>query len=465
MTGVVAGREARGRRSLTLLTVCSGAFMATLDTSIVNVALPQIARDLEASLALISWVIMAYLITNAAFLLSSGRWGDLWAPGRLFLGGMMLFALASAACGLSRTLDRLVLARAVQGLGASLMLGVAPKIITTLYREGERGLPLGFFSTAFATGVTVGAPLGGWLTATFGWPSIFFINLPLAVIAGSSAGYRLWRLQPPGAHNARFDWPGTILLLPLIAGLIWGLTLARQQGWTAPLTSLTWIWVAVGFLLLLWLERRQPHPLLPRSLWLDRAFVLGSLAVVITFAAVMGTFFMLPFFLEVMGLPVTTIGWLLAVLSGTNALVSPLGGFYGDRWNNLLVLRSGSLLLFSGLTALLWLEPPVRLGSLLLVFAVIGMGFGLFQAPNLNDILKGLPPTALGLAAASNAVLKNLGALLGVALLVTAAGTGLSRSLSQVDLCLALKCFRRAFGLAAALAGFNLLLNLFPRRR
>lgn len=453
------------RRGLALGTVCTGAFMATLDTSIVNVALPQMARDLQASLTVISWVMLAYLITNASFLLTSGRLGDLWSPGRLFLGGMALFALASAACGLSQTAGRLIATRALQGLGASLMLGVAPKIITTLYREGERGLPLGLFSTAFASGVTVGAPLGGWITARFGWPLVFFINLPLALAALAGTGLLLWRLPPPPGARPRFDWPGTILLLPLLAALIWGLTRLQRQSW-ADLYNLAALLIALTAALLLgWLERRQTDPLLAPHLWRQRPFFLGSLAVVLTFAAVMGTFFLLPFYLEaIFHLPAQTGGWLLAVLSGTNALISPLGGLLADRWSNLLVLRSGSFLMLSGLLALVLVPPGLPLWGLLLVFAVLGGGFGLFQAPNLNDILKGLRPTELGLAAATNAVLKNLGALMGIALLVTVASLGLPRPPAAVEACLPLACFRRAFGVAAGLAFINGLVNLLPRR-
>ena len=178
----------------------------------------------------------------------------------------------------------------------------------------------------------------------------------------------------------------------------------------------------------------------------------------------MGTFFLLPFYLEVIfRLPVKTSGWLLAILSGTNALISPVGGFYGDRWNNLLVLRSGSLLVAGGLAALLWADPYLPLWGVGLIFAVIGLGFGFFQAPNLNDILKGLAASELGLAAASNAVLKNLGALLGIALLVAVAGARLPPGPESGDICLALACFRRAFAVAAALAVVNFGLNLLPR--
>ncbi|MGD0827495.1 MAG: MFS transporter, partial [Desulfobaccales bacterium] len=158
-----------------LFTACLGAFMATLDTSIVNIALPTIAREFGSSLSQISWVMVAYLLVQVSLLLISGRLGDLLAPGRLYLLGLLVFTGSSALCGLAFDLPRLVAARCCQGLGAALMLGLAPKLIAVTFGEGERGLPLGLFSAAFAAGISVGAPAGGLITSYLGWRYIFFI--------------------------------------------------------------------------------------------------------------------------------------------------------------------------------------------------------------------------------------------------------------------------------------------------
>ncbi|MGQ9920874.1 MAG: MFS transporter [Desulfobacca sp.] len=454
-------------RGLTLLAVCSGAFMATLDTSIVSITLPLMARDLGAALPTISWVMLAYLLVNASLLLSSSQLGDLLPPGRLFGAGMVIFATASAACGLSQHLWQLISARAVQGLGASLMLAAAPKIITLIYQEGERGLPFGLFSTAFASGVTVGAPLGGLIAAIWGWPWIFLINLPIAGLSLGVSGRSLHRLRVAAAGCCRqVDWPGGLLFSLSIAPFIYALTQVRMQGWQRPT-----IWGALGvaalaFGLLQWLERRCPSPLLPGQLWRQPAFWMGAITVVLTFAAVMGTFFLLPFYLvEIYHLPPQTVGWLLAVLSGSNALISPVGGLAGDRWGNLVVLRLGSWLILAGLAALWWWGPRAAQYQLVLNFMIIGLGFGLFQAPNLNEMLRGLSPRVLGLAAGSNAVLKNLGALLGIAALVTVATWGVGEAAPPAGAqCLTWNCFQRAFLIATLLAALNVMLNLLPRR-
>ena len=349
------------------------------------------------------------------------------------------------------------------------MLGVAPKIITMIYREGERGLAFGLFSTAFATGISVGAPLGGLYYLGLGLAVGFFYQTA-HLRRGGSGRWTASDAAAPGDRLASahgFDWQGGVFFTVSISLFMWALTQVRTQGWL-DIKILGALGGAGGaFLLLLLVERRQKMPLLSGVLWHSRAFCLGALAVVLTFAAVMGTFFLLPFYLEeIFHLPPKTVGWMLAVLSFSNALVSPMGGLYGDRWNNLLVVRLGAFLIVGGLSALLWLGPAISNGLLVLVFAVIGIGFGLFQAPNLNEMLQGVKPQMLGLAAGTNAVLKNVGALLGIALMVTMVSMGDRHQVSlRAGQCLGWTCFQRAFALSVALGVLNLLFNLLPRGR
>jgi EmrB/QacA subfamily drug resistance transporter len=453
-------------RRLVLLAVCLGAFMATLDTSIVSIALPQIAQDFRVSLVQISWVMLIYLLMNVSLLLTSGRLGDLLAPGKLLLLGLVVFTGASALCGLSPGLAWMVGARALQGLGASLMLGVAPKLIALAFEEGQRGLALGLFSTAFATGISVGAPLGGVITTHLGWPFIFFINIPICVAAFWVGSRVLLQFKAQKAWDWQsFDLGGAMILAGTLGLLLLGLTWIRQSGWS-PATLAALGMAAFLGLVLHFLERRHPDPLLHRELWRRWPFVAGSLAVVLTFAPVMGVFFLLPFFLEqVYHYTPDQAGFLLAALSASNALVAPFGGYLADRLGNLLVLRTGAGMILVGLGTLLFTGLDSSTLSLAARFIVIGLGFGLFQAPNLNEILQGLKPGLIGLAASTNAVLKNLGSLVGITLIVSVfawlsgnhAGPGPEVSPDLAP-------FHQAFALAALVAGLNLAANLLPRR-
>jgi EmrB/QacA subfamily drug resistance transporter len=453
-------------RRIVLLAVCLGAFMATLDTSIVSIALPQIAQDFRVSLVQISWVMLIYLLMNVSLLLTSGRLGDLLAPGKLFLLGLVVFTGASALCGLSPGLAWMVGARALQGLGASLMLGVAPKLIALTFEEGERGLALGLFSTAFATGISVGAPLGGVITTYLGWPFIFFINIPICVAAFwvGSRGLLQFRAQKAWDWQA-FDLGGAVILAGTLGLLLLGLTWIRQSGWS-PATLATLGMAALLGLVLHFLERRHPDPLLHRQLWRRWPFVAGSLAVVLTFAPVMGVFFLLPFFLEqVYHYTPDQAGFLLAALSASNALVAPFGGYLADRLGNLLVLRTGAGMILAGLGSLWFIGLDSSTLGLAARFGLIGLGFGLFQAPNLNEILLGVKPSLIGLAASTNAVLKNLGSLVGITLIVSVfAWLSGNHAVPGPEVGADLAAFQKAFALAALVAGLNLAANLLPRR-
>jgi EmrB/QacA subfamily drug resistance transporter len=454
-------------RRVVLLTVCLGAFMATLDTSIVNIALPQIALDFHSDLVQISWVMLIYLLMNVSLLLTSGRLGDLLAPGKLFLLGLLIFTGASALCGLSPGLIWMVGGRALQGIGGSLMLGVAPKLIALTYNEGGRGLALGLFSTAFATGISVGAPLGGIITTYLGWPFIFYINIPICAVAIGVGSRTLVPLKAQKAWSWQsFDLRGGLMLAGILGLLLLGLTWLQQSGWST--SSLGALGAAALLALgLHFMERRHPEPLLHPELWRRWPFVIGSLAVVLTFAPVMGTFFLLPFFLEqVYRYTPDQTGFLLAALSVSNALVAPFGGYLADRLGNLLVLRSGAGLILAGLISLLFTGLESSTLALAARFVVLGLGFGLFQAPNLNEILSGVSPTMIGLAASTNAVLKNLGSLMGITLMVLVFAW-----LSHAHIALGGKSvmgialFQKAFALAAMVATLNLMANLLPRKR
>jgi EmrB/QacA subfamily drug resistance transporter len=458
--------EIHQNRRLILLAVCVGAFMATLDTSIVNIALPQIARDFHCSMVQISWVMLIYLLMNVSLLLTSGRLGDLLAPGRLFLLGLVIFTGASALCGASPGLAWMVAARALQGIGGSLMLGVAPKLIALAYGEGERGLALGLFSTAFATGISVGAPLGGIITTYLGWPFIFFINLPICAGAIWVGGRVLRPIKAQKAWSWKsFDLWEALILTGTLGLFLLDLNWIQKSGWRPETLGVLALAALLG-LGLYFRERRRSDPLLHPELWRRWPFVAGSLAVVLTFAPVMGSFFLLPFFLEqVYRYTPAQTGFMLTALSASNALVAPFGGYLADLLGNLLILRTGTGLILAGLIWLIFTAPDTSTLGLVARFIIIGLGFGLFQAPNLNEILRGVKPAFIGLAASTNAVLKNLGSLVGITLMVSAfAWLSGSHAAAVPGANQDPAAFQQAFGLAAIVAALNLLVNLLPRK-
>jgi EmrB/QacA subfamily drug resistance transporter len=449
-----------------LITAALGAFIATMDTSLVSVGLPQIAASLKVSVAAVSWVMVAYLLANASLQIIVGRLADLAAAGRLFIAGVTLFAAASALGGLSPGFLFLIACRLAQGVGGALMLGVAPKLITLAFPEKERGFALGMFSAGFATGVTMGAPLGGLLLTYFSWRVLFFVNPFLGVILLLVGSGVLRKFRPPQAWAWRtLDPWGGVMLTVTLALFILTLSSVRDNGLVNMRNLLGMMVVSVGFALLIITEQRQPNPLLHRELWLNRGFLLGVFSVLLAFACVMGSFFLLPFFLvHVYSFPPAKVGLMLAVLSLSNAIMAFLGGHLADRMGNIRVLRTGLGLIGVGLLSLGAATPQTSTLSLAGRLALTGMGLGLFSAPNLNEILRGVQPKLMGLAASSSAVLKNLGALLGVIALVAALGWGSQQPITLKSAAyFSAAHFQRAFWLAASLGAINFLVNLLPR--
>jgi MFS family permease len=319
---------------------------------------------------------------------------------------------------------------------------------------------------AFATGITIGTPLGGVILTHLNWHAVFLVNPFIGVLALMAGSRKLLQFKA----EKTWDWQsldlwGSLTLTGALALLILTLTWVRKSGIQTSWNIGALIFTGGAFTLLLWLEGRQPLPLIHKELWSQRGFLIGSLGVLLAFASVMGTFFLLPFFLgQIFGFQPYKIGLMMALLSLTNAIISPLGGFLADRIGNLRVLRTGTALISLGLISLAYTSPDTSTLSLAGRLILTGLGFGLFQAPNLNEILRGVRPSFLGLAASTNSVLKNLGALLGVVTMVSVISLG---QLDQVSLrsgvCLGISCFQRAFYGAAFLAGLNLLLNLAPR--
>jgi EmrB/QacA subfamily drug resistance transporter len=460
-------KETVPNRRLLLLITCLGVFMAALDGTMVIISLPQMAAYFHCSLAQISWVMIAYLIVCASLLLSCGRLGDLSPPGRLFLLGLLEFTLASIFCGLSQEWFWLVINRGVQGLGASLILASRSKLVARIFDAGERGLPLGLVSAAMAIGVIIGAPLGGFITNHLGWRYIFFINIPLCGLALIVGGRSLVQLPAESSCDLKScNLRSGLILAGAVGGLFLSLDWLRDRGCDNCYTLVSFALAAGLFGLLLYLDRQHCDPLLHPELWHNKTFLFGSVGVMPASVAFQGTFFILPFFIEhVYRYPPHHSGLLLIPLAVTSSIAAPLSGFLADRWGNLFILRIGAAILAVGLASLLFTSPVHSIVRLVPMFALIGLGYGLFHTPNLNEVLVAMQPSMVGLAASSVSLLKNFGAIFGITLIV-----GVFAWEHQHDICLSpgvcleIQYFHLAFAAMAIIAGINFLIHLFYRR-
>ena len=454
-------------RRLLLLVTCLGSFMVALDSTMVIVSLPQIASYFQCSLAQISWVIIAFLIVSASFLLSFGRLGDVLPPGTLFLLGLVEFTIASVLCGLSHDWFWLVINRSLQGLGASVILASRSKLVARIFEPGERGLPLGMVSAVMAFAVIIGAPLGGLISAHLGWRYIFYVNILFCGLALPLGGRSLVQLPAESVCEFRdCNLRSGLILAGVVGGLFLSLDWLRDLGCENCFTLLSFGMAAGLFVLLLYLDRHHCQPLLHPELWRQKNFLFGSVGIMPASLSFQGTFFLLPFFMEhVYHFQPHHSGLLLIPLAVTASVAAPLSGFLADRWGNLVILRVGAAILTLGLASLLWTSPEDPVINLALMFALIGFGYGLFHTPNLNEVLTVMQPSMTGLAASSVNLLKKLGTICGITLIVAVFAWEHQHDICLgPGVCLEIQYFHLAFAAMALFAGINFFIHLFGRR-
>ncbi len=404
--------EANPRAVLAVLIV--GTVMAPLDSSIVNIALPAIAAQFGERLTSVGWVTTAYLLTIASLLLSMGRLGDVWGLRRLYVAGLSVFALGSLASALAPSLTLLISARVLQAIGASMIFAAGPALVVKTFPPSRRGWALGYISLAVSLGLTMGPALGGLLIGTFGWPSIFVINLPLSVGAALVA----WRLLPDECPEAEpFDLVGAVLAGAALLVLLVGLERAGGSGLLAPGVFVSMAIAGALGAAFLWHERRTATPMVDLDLFRSRTFATGLAAATLAYLALLAVTFTLPFFLlRVRGIDPRLAGALLTAAPIAMALVAPAAGRFSDRHGSRGLATAGVALLAVGLFGASFLSPSTPIGAVPLALFVIGAGMAAFQTPNTAAVLRATPRDRAGVGSALVAQARNVGMALGIGL-------------------------------------------------
>ncbi|OUP08422.1 MFS transporter [Collinsella sp. An2] len=406
------GASSAPNKWIVLFTVVLMTFMSTLDSSIVNVALPAMQRELAVGASDIQWVSSVYLLVCCVTVLVFGRLGDLFGKVKLFQGGVALFTIGSALCGLSTSLPMLIAARVVQGLGAASATANNMGIVTEVFPTSQRGRALGIVSTFVSLGMMCGPTIGGVLVSVFPWESIFLINVPVGIVA-LLVGLKTLPRDLPRGESSGFDVPGALLLAPSIFLIFFSLT-NLAGGVTAPLmvALVAGIALFVGFVVV---ERRVASPLVRLDVFRNAEFSLNLAAMFLCFVAVGGTELILPFYLQdACGLPSNIAGLALTAIPLAMAVAGPFGGALSDRigsfWPCLvgLAIYAAGIALVGGLTEL---SPIVQIVGLMAFMAV---GTGLFQSPNNSLIMGSVDLAHLGFAGSLVSLVRYMGMSAGV---------------------------------------------------
>lgn len=396
--------------------VAVGVFMATLDTSIVNVSLPAIARHFEiAAGPLLGWVVLAYLVVVAALLLTVGRLADLIGHRTVWTLGLVVFSAGSALCGAAPSLAFLVFARALQGIGGALLMAIGPALLLTAFPREQRGRAIGLNAIVVGVGVSSGPVLGGLLTERFGFRAIFYVNVPVGLIGALVAWLRLPRR--PRTTPVHFDAIGALLLAAAFGALTAAVSLGGELGLRAPLTLSLWAVFAIALPWLVWHERRHPHPIVDLGLFRDRVFATASVSLVLSFLASFALAMLLPlYFQQLRGLDLEHTGLLLTPLPLTTALLSPLTGSLSDRTGTRVLASTGMVLLAGALALLSTLAADTPLWVAVLGLLLAGLGQAIFRAPNNSALMGAAPPNRQGVASGLLATARVVGQSLSIAL-------------------------------------------------
>ncbi len=399
-----------------LLAIGLGTFMSALDGSVVNIVLPVVRQDFGASVASVEWVITIYLLVVSGLLLSVGRLGDLRGHRSVYATGFAVFLLGSALCGLAPSVGFLIGARGAQAIGAAMLFANSPAILTKSFPPEMRGRALGLQATMTYLGLTIGPSIGGWLTTALGWRSVFYINLPVGLLALALALHFVPRDTGSGAAEG-FDLRGAITFTAGLVALLLALNQGHAWGWAAPAT-LGLLSVSVVLLVaFLVIERRVTMPMVDLSLFRRRTFSAAAGSALLNYVCVYTLLFLMPFYLlQARGMSPAQAGLLLTAQPLLMAAVAPISGTLSDRIGTRLPSVLGMGLFGIGLFLLSRLALDTPLLTVAGMLAVAGLGIGIFVSPNNSALMGAAPAHRQGIAAGILALARNVGMVIGVGL-------------------------------------------------
>jgi EmrB/QacA subfamily drug resistance transporter len=406
-----------------ILLICSMALLIVgLDSTIVNVALPSIHRSLHPSLSGLQWTIDAYTLVLASLLMLSGSTADRIGRRRLFQCGLALFSLGSLLCGLAPSLGFLIGARALQAIGGSMLNPVAMSIIRNVFVDHrERAMAIGVWGAVFGVSMALGPVLGGALVQVSSWRAVFFVNVPVGLIAIALTA--LFVPESKAEHPRRIDPVGQVLVIVALAALTYGIIDAPRAGWASARTLALFGAAAVSGLALVLYELRRRQPLIEIRFFGSVPFAGASAIAVGMFAGIGGFLFLNTLYLQnVRGLSPLDAGLYTLPMAGAMLVAAPLSGrIVGNRGTRLPLVFGALSLIASGLL-LTSLSPTSSVAILFAAYLLFGLGSGLVNPPITNTAVTGMPPSQAGVAAAVASTSRQVGATLGVAVLGALAG-------------------------------------------
>jgi EmrB/QacA subfamily drug resistance transporter len=419
-----AGKKSVDYKWIVLSVTTIGAFMAAIDGNIVILGLPQMMEELHANLVSMVWVIIGYILVSTVFLLTFGRVADLLGRVRMYNLGFVVFTVGSALCGLAGNDTQLIIWRLVQGSGAAMMVVNSVALLTEVFPADQRGRALGINAITFAAGGVVGPVLGGFILTAANWRWIFFINVPVGLV-GAGWAYLSLKEKSIRQHGERFDPLGAVTFTVALISLLAALTLGIELSWLSLPILLLFALFVLATVIFIWWERRTRYPVLDFTLFRNRVYNFSVLAAMMQSLALFAVNFLIVFYLQgVRGYDPLQAALLLIPLPVLLAVMAPLSGAIADRIGARVPATLGVLIQGAVLLWFLRLSATTPYLQIAIALAIMGLGGGLFYAPNTSAAMNAAPRNRLGIASATLATLRQVGMVISFALsLAVAAGS------------------------------------------
>ncbi len=392
-------------RNSVLFVMCLATILVPFMGSSLNLALPVIAKEFSLNAISLSWIVSIFLLTSAILPVPFSRLGDMVGRKKIFMIGVFIFTIASVLCGFSTSGHLLLIARFLQGFGASMMFATNMAILTSIFPPNERGKALGIITATVYISASSGPFFGGMLTHYFGWRSIFFITsaIGIAVIIGTLTIIKGEWVESKGE---KFDWIGVLLYGAGLSTLIYGFSvLPGFIGFALIILGIAAMTIFIQF------EKKQLHPVLHvRLFWENKIFGLASSAALINYSATFAISFLLSLYLQyVKGFDAHHAGFILIVQPIAQAILSPLAGRWSDKVDARKLATLGMAIIVLGLALMFFLTPTTPLIAIILIAILLGTGFGIFSSPNMNVIMGSVEKKFLGMASATTNTMRLAG--------------------------------------------------------
>lgn len=399
-----------------LIAIGTGTFMTALDGSVVNTILPVLREAFNSSVASIEWVVTVYLLILSGLLLTFGRLGDLRGHKSIYVWGFGIFIVCSALCGAAWSPTILIVFRGLQAIGGAMLASNSPAIVTGNFPSEQRGRAFGLISTMTYLGLTVGPSLGGWLTHTLGWRTVFYINVPVGALAFILSVIFIPRDSASEGHQ-KFDLPGAMAFLAGLTLLLLGLNKGADWGWSSLLVLGPLVGALILATIFILIEQHSPAPMLDLSLFRIPPFSTSVVNAILNYICVFNITFLMPFYLiQGRGFDPAQAGLLLTIQAVMMAITAPISGALSDRVGSRLPGIIGMGLLAIGLFLLSRLGPATEPWLIVLGLAIAGAGTGTFISPNTSALMSAAPKSRQGIAAGVQAAARNFGMVLGIGL-------------------------------------------------